>query len=46
MPRFALVALLSLAACGAEGQPQAPTASPSKGITITGTASMGVGVTH
>lgn len=42
MPRFAILALLALAACGAEGAPQAPAAQPSNGISITGTASMGV----
>jgi hypothetical protein len=42
MPRFAILALLALAACGAEGAPQAPAAQPINGISITGTASMGV----
>ena len=46
MSRLALLAFVILAACGAEGAPQAPQAQPSNGISITGTASMGVTVTQ
>jgi argininosuccinate lyase len=42
MSRLALFALLILAACGAEAPPQAPAPQPANGISITGTASMGV----
>jgi len=42
MSRLALFALLILAACGAEAPPQAPAPQPASGISITGTASMGV----
>ena len=37
---------IALAACGAEGAPHAPAATPANGISITGTASMGVVVTN
>ncbi len=46
MPRFALLALLALAACGAEGVPQAPAVQPASGLSISGTASMGVAVNN
>jgi predicted small lipoprotein YifL len=39
MPRLALIALLTLAACGADGAPEPPTKS---GITVTGEAQIGV----
>ena len=42
MSRLALFALLILAACGAEAPPQAPATQPANGISITGTASMGI----
>ena len=46
MPRLALFALLTLAACGAEGVPQAPAEQPASGISISGTASMGIAVNN
>jgi hypothetical protein len=39
MPRLALIALLTLAACGADGAPEPPTKS---GITFSGEAQIGV----
>jgi predicted small lipoprotein YifL len=39
MPRLALIALLTLAACGADGAPEPPTKS---GITVSGEAQIGV----
>lgn len=39
MSRIAVLALLALAACGANGAPKPPT---TPGLSITGTASMGV----
>lgn len=38
MPRFALLACLILAACGADGPPEAPT----RGIKVSGEAQIGV----
>lgn len=38
MPRLLLVAFLALAACGADGAPE----PPSKGITVSGEAQVGV----
>jgi hypothetical protein len=35
-------ALLALAACGADGEPQAPAAKAKPGISVTGEAYMGV----
>ncbi len=37
-----LVALLTLAACGADGPPERPADSTASGITITGEARMGI----
>ena len=39
MPRLILLACLTLAACGADGEPQPP-ATP--GVTITGEATIGI----
>lgn len=39
MPRFALIACLLLAACGADGAPEPPSKS---GVTLTGEAQVGV----
>ncbi|CAN1561648.1 hypothetical protein MCELHM10_02679 [Paracoccaceae bacterium] len=39
MPRLLLLAYLALAACGADGAPEAPSKS---GVTISGEASVGV----
>jgi hypothetical protein len=39
MPRIALIACLFLAACGADGKPQAPTPT---GVTISGDAQIGI----
>jgi hypothetical protein len=39
MPRLLLLACLALAACGADGEPTAPSAT---GISITGEAAIGV----
>lgn len=39
MPRLFLLACLALAACGADGPPEAPVKS---GVTISGEASVGV----
>ena len=39
MPRLLLLACLALAACGADGAPQAPTQT---GVTVTGEAEVGV----
>jgi ABC-type glycerol-3-phosphate transport system substrate-binding protein len=39
MPRLLLLACLVLAACGADGEPEAPSGT---GITITGEARIGV----
>ncbi|CUH79858.1 hypothetical protein [Tropicibacter naphthalenivorans] len=41
MKRLAILAMLGLAACGADGDPVRPDA-PEPGITITGTAEIGV----
>ena len=41
MSRLAVLDLLTLAACGAEGAPQAPATSPA-GVTINGTARVGI----
>ncbi|WP_374647128.1 hypothetical protein [Tabrizicola sp.] len=40
MPRLLLIACLTLAACGANGDPQAPSQS---GVTFGGKVAMGVG---
>jgi hypothetical protein len=39
MPRLILLACLALAACGADGKPQAPAPS---GVTVSGDAQIGV----
>lgn len=39
MPRLLLLACLALAACGADGEPQAPSKS---GLTVSGDAQIGV----
>jgi hypothetical protein len=39
MPRLLLLAYLALAACGADGAPEAPSKS---GVTVSGEASVGV----
>jgi hypothetical protein len=39
MPRLILLSCLALAACGADGKPQAPTPT---GVTVTGDAQIGV----
>lgn len=41
MRYIAAIALLSLAACGADGEPKRP-AAPKPGISITGTVEMGI----
>jgi hypothetical protein len=38
MPRFALLCLLALAACGVDGAPQ----PPASGVTLSGSAEMGM----
>ena len=40
MPRLILLACLTLAACGADGEPQPPAAP---GVTLSGEAKIGVG---
>ncbi len=40
MRALSIVALLALAACGADGEPETPKATP--GVSITGTAEVGI----
>jgi len=42
MTRFALLSLLALAACGAGGPPLPPTPVVQPGITLSGSATMGI----
>ncbi len=42
MNRFALLALLALTACGADGDPLPPTKTVTPGVTISGEARIGV----
>jgi len=41
-----LLILMTLAACGADGAPTAPSAAPTTGVTISGDARLGVTVTN
>jgi predicted small lipoprotein YifL len=38
----ALLALAALTACGVDGEPERPEPRPAQGVTITGTAEMGI----
>jgi predicted small lipoprotein YifL len=38
----ALIVLVTLAACGADGEPERPEPRPAQGVTITGTAEVGL----
>lgn len=40
--RFALLLVLTLAACGADGPPVAPESDVPPGVSVTGTAQVGV----
>jgi predicted small lipoprotein YifL len=45
--RLALLSLFLLAACGADGPPEPPTAkAPTSGVTISGDARVGVEITN
>lgn len=44
--RIALLSLVFLAACGADGPPEPPAAKPASGITVSGDARMGIVVTN
>ncbi|MEO6298102.1 MAG: hypothetical protein ABIV25_05260 [Paracoccaceae bacterium] len=46
MIRLALLAFLTLTACGADGAPEKPTAAtPANGVTMSGSGYLGVGMT-
>lgn len=44
MTRLAVLALLTLAACGAEGAPQPPASKPAAGVTVSGEVAAGVSI--